>query len=1765
MLFEEEVIVNQRTIFGSQRGKWITLAALVAILVSLLAVGVVRAQDAAMMSERDYAENGTDPVVTLTAADPEERMVYWSLLPATTATDAIVGVDGDDDTDASHFMITPSADGASASLSFKLPPDYEMPRGNATDTNNTYKVVVVAADDAPGAVVANDVDDSKKTYHKLTVMVTDEDEDGSISLSTQQPQVDVALTATLTDPDSRITTPPRPIANETWKWEQSSAMDGPWSLISGAGGGNTNASESVPKASDDYTPAADIAGMYLRVTVTYTDKHGDDKSAMAVSANAVRAVPSGTNSDPTFPSGTDDNTREVDENSPPGSPVGDPVKASDAPGETLTYTLTGTNAELYSIDRATGQISVGARTMLNREGLDLPFQHTVIVTATDPYGPPDDDPVTQTVTITINDVNEAPTVSGGPTRIKHQEGSDPIDLDSVISDVQAPIYAATDPESTETAAACTNVDQGSICAWSLEGPDAADFMIGDETTDDTAFGQLAFGQLAFKNAPDFENPADADMDNIYEVTVKVADNGVANKNKMSATRDVMITVINANDPGKITLSSVQPKVGIDFKATLTDEDGGVEDEKVKWQWAAVDAGVDDVCTNVSFDDEGEDNIPMAKSDTYQPKSGTSGTVGDCLRVTAVYTDTVGLTNAMETAVAPVVENQDNQAPEFKDANGKAITSDTRIINENTEANTDDDDSSDDVATDNIDNIDGPVVATDPNGDADILTYTLGGPDAAMFRVRQPEQGGQIEVGTGTKLDYERKKSYMVTVTATDPSQLSTTIDITIMVIDVNEGPVIAGEDDLTKEFRENSTGTIETFRATDPEGRPVYWSLNTADADYPDHAAFTINSSGSLSFENPTDFETPSDDGEDNTYKVIVVASDDAPGVETPIVASERMFIVRVTNVAERGSVDVNRRYPQVDVPVTATLTDGDATGPDIDSATWQWYKGQTEAIGDGANSVTYRPLVGDVGTLRVEASYRAKGDDRKASKSIVVRAMPTGDNAPPVFPIGTQARSVDENRANANVGLPITATDSNSFDVGKLTYTVSDDVNFSITRGQLKTKVALDHETPLSDFTVTATDPSGLTATVTVTVTVNDINEVPMIVSGPTRALPWIENNPSTDPVATYMATDVDGDDLVWSLTGPDASDFYIGNQEGSTPGQLTFKKKPDYEMPDASNNVYRVTVEVSDGKLKATRPMTVMVTDVEEDGMVTMSSVQPRVAVPLTASLKDSDGGETDVTWKWAHDVGVLDNVSDCIDSIWTTIEGATSDTYTPKGGVAEDIGKCLRATASYTDRRGEQTAEGVSDNPVIADTDNRAPMFETKPDTRKVAENTEKGMEIGDGVIEPNAVMDTGIPVIAVDPNEDRLTYTLGGTDMASFGIDIATGQLVTKAKLDYEARDTYMVTVTATDPSGLSDSVDVTIKVTDENEAPMISTGPSIVGPAMSYYAENDMVAVASYEGAALNSPSWSLSGDDAEDFGISSDGMLTFNNTPDYEMPEDAGGNNVYDVTVKATDGTNTVMKNVKVMVRNVDEMGTLVLSSTTPSVDAELTATLTDLDGMVSGETWQWARSMDGTSFMDIPGATMDTYSPVATDEGYYLRATVMYTDGHGSGKEEMMLTADKVVAVAMGLTVTGRSSVDYMENRTDSVATYTATDPESATITWSLGGDDEGDFSIVGGVLSFGSAPDYENPTDMGMDNMYMVTVMADDGTNMASRDVMVTVTDVDEATPMDLLTSYDANNNGEIDLDEVFTAIDDYFDYDDRLTLEEVFEIVDLYFEGS
>ena len=76
----------------------------------------------------------------------------------------------------------------------------------------------------------------------------------------------------------------------------------------------------------------------------------------------------------------------------------------------------------------------------------------------------------------------------------------------------------------------------------------------------------------------------------------------------------------------------------------------------------------------------------------------------------------------------------------------------------------------------------------------------------------------------------------------------------------------------------------------------------------------------------------------------------------------------------------------------------------------------------------------------------------------------------------------------------------------------------------------------------------------------------------------------------------------------------------------------------------------------------------------------------------------------------------------SDWSKIPDAESDTYTPEAGTDKDEGKCLLALAKYNDRRGtSKAAAKQSDNAVIVNTDNRAPMFpKTEMGVRKVTEN-------------------------------------------------------------------------------------------------------------------------------------------------------------------------------------------------------------------------------------------------------------------------------------------------------------------------------------------------------------------------------------------------------------------------------------------------------------
>ena len=175
-----------------------------------------------------------------------------------------------------------------------------------------------------------------------------------------------------------------------------------------------------------------------------------------------------------------------------------------------------------------------------------------------------------------------------------------------------------------------------------------------------------------------------------------------------------------------------------------------------------------------------------------------------------------------------------------------------------------------------------------------------------------------------------------------------------------------------------------------------------------------------------------------------------------------------------------------------------------------------------------------------------------------------------------------------------------------------------------------------------------------------------------------------------------------------------------------------------------------------RGTMAVTVKVPNMDEDGVVTLSRTQPRVGVPVTASLTDPDGNISGVKWQWYTGAINDDNI----------IEDATSDTYTPTEADATAT-VILMVRASYTDGQGaiQKMADGVATNlrsRWTPGTSRRRLQTRTETDgtqnetaTRKVQENT-KALAADDAADATDADDDNvgnALTATDPDPNMDR----------------------------------------------------------------------------------------------------------------------------------------------------------------------------------------------------------------------------------------------------------------------------------------------------------------------------------------------------------------------------------------------------------------------------
>ena len=495
----------------------------------------------------------------------------------------------------------------------------------------------------------------------------------------------------------------------------------------------------------------------------------------------------------------------------------------------------------------------------------------------------------------------------------------------------------------------------------------------------------------------------------------------------------------------------------------------------------------------------------------------------------------------------------------------------------------------------------------------------------------------------------------------------------------------------------------------------------------------------------------------------------------------------------------------------------------------------------------------------------------------------------------------------------------------------------------------------------------------------------------------------------------------------------------------------------------------------------------------------------------------------------------------SAWTTGDGDLQERVAGlTNGVKYDVQ--VRAENAIGVSDWSETRKGT---PAIQNTD---PSFAADTADREVAEDLRVGGNVG-------------ARVAATDPDGDQLTYSIrGGHNL--FEIDAMNGQLRTKVGLEAdEGVTSHTLTVEVSDmlnssddeDLAIDDSIEVTVAVTNVNEPPLVEGTRAID------HAENEGTALAnaSYsatdpEGATII---WSLGGNDGGKFAISSGGVLSFADDPDFEArPLD----NTYEVTVQATEEDDgdpqtrelTGRLAVTVTLSDFDEP---------PEIDGEASVvdypenspsttvvgrryTATDPEG--AGVTWSDLTGNDAADFeLSNNGDLRFKLSPnFEVKEEYSVMLNAF--DGGLTGSLTVTVT---IADVNEPPTISGEVLVDFTENGTGTVEMYSAMDPDvGATQDWSLAGADGGDFEITNGVLTFINPPDYDMPTDDSRPyNEYLVTVQVNDGANTATRPVTVRVLDVNEAPTV--------SGNATPSVDENTTAVATYraTDPDERATI--------------
>ena len=365
---------------------------------------------------------------------------------------------------------------------------------------------------------------------------------------------------------------------------------------------------------------------------------------------------------------------------------------------------------------------------------------------------------------------------------------------------------------------------------------------------------------------------------------------------------------------------------------------------------------------------------------------------------------------------------------------------------------------------------------------------------------------------------------------------------------------------------------------TDPENDNLTYALSGTDANY-----FNIgSSSGALSFVNNPDYEAPTDADTNNAYQVTLEVSDSNANT-----ASQEL-VITVTDVNEAPTITsaTSASVPE-NTTITTTIYTASATDPENDNLTYS-------LSGTDADDFTINPNSGAISFANTP-DHETPSDDNKDNVYQVTLEVSDGNgnsasqaltisvtevNETPTITSKTSANTL-ENTSGTIYSASATDPENDTL-AYSLSGTDQDDFIIDPSSGAIAFANTPNYESPTDadtnnvyQVTLEVSDGNGNSASQALTISVTNVNETPTITSATSASV--TENTSTTTTIYTASATDPENDPLTYSLSGTDQDDFIIGPSSGA----ISFANTPDHETPtdDNSNNVYQVTLEVSDG----------------------------------------------------------------------------------------------------------------------------------------------------------------------------------------------------------------------------------------------------------------------------------------------------------------------------------------------------------------------------------------------------------------------------------------------------------------------------------------------------------------------------------------------------------------------------------------------------------